>query len=90
MAQIFVSHSQRDEDLKNFFSNAFAPTNVRAIYEEFEKIIRGGVTSEQIARDIENSRAVFVILSQNVQNIPHTRDWVVWEAGVGKNRFIEL
>lgn len=88
MAQIFVSHSQKDKELKSFFSEAFATANVKAIYEEFEKILRGNVTSEQVSRDIENSRAVFVILSQNVQDLPHTRDWVIWETGVGKNRDI--
>lgn len=88
MAQIFVSHSSKDKDLRNFFSNAFTPTKVRGVFEEFEKIFTNKVTSEQISKDIENSKAVFVILSQNVQNIPHTRDWVVWEAGVGKNKDI--
>jgi len=29
-----------------------------------------------------------VLLSQNVQSIPHTRDWVVWESGVAKSRDI--
>jgi len=88
MAQIFVSHSGKDEDLKYFFSKAFIGTKVVAIYEEFEKILLGAKTSTQIATDIENSKAVFVILSQNVQNIPHTRDWVVWETGVAKNKDI--
>lgn len=82
MAHIFISHSGKDKDLRDFFSNAFAGTKVKAIFEEFEKILIGKVTSEQIARDIENSKAVFVILSQNVQDIPHTRDWVVCETGV--------
>ena len=88
MAQIFVSHSKDDKDLRDFFSNAFAGTKVKVIFEEFEKIFRDKVTSEQIAKDIENSKAVFVILSHNVQNIPHTRDWVVWETGVAKSRDI--
>lgn len=85
MAQIFISHSQRDEDLRNFFSNAFAGTKVKAIFEEFEKILRGRVTSEHVAKDIEDSKAIFVVLSQKVQDIPHTRDWVIWETGVAKS-----
>jgi len=88
MAQIFVSHSKKDKDLRDFFSNAFADTKVRAVFEEFEKILRGKVTSEQIVKDIENSNAVFIILGPNVQDIPHTRDWVVWETGVAKNKDI--
>lgn len=88
MAQIFVSHSQKDKDFRGIFSNAFAGTKVKAIFEEFEKIVGRVVTSVHIAKEIENSKAVFVILSQNVQDIPHTRDWVVWETGVAKNRDI--
>lgn len=88
MAQIFISHSKRDKDLRNFFSNAFAGTKVEAIFEEFEEILTGKITSDKIARDIENSKAIFVILSSNVENIPHTRDWVVWETGMAKNRDI--
>ena len=88
MAQIFVSHSGRDKDLVDFFSNIFAGTKVKGVFEEFEKILIGKITSSQVAVDIENSNAIFVILSQNVQNIPHTRDWVVWETGVAKNKDI--
>lgn len=88
MAQIFISHSSKDADFRNFFSNAFAGANVRAIYEEFEKIYTKKITSEQISKDIENSKAIFVILSQNVQDLPHTRDWVAWETGVAKNKDI--
>lgn len=90
MAQIFISHSQKDKNLRDFFSNAFAGTKVKAIFEEFEKILRGGITSVHIANDIKDSKAVFVISSQNVQGVPHTRDWVVWETGVATNRDIWL
>jgi hypothetical protein len=88
MAQIFISRSGRDKNLVDFFSNILAGTKVKGIFEEFEKILACKITSAQVASDIENSNAVFVILSQNVQNIPHTRDWVVWEAGVAKNKDI--
>ena len=88
MAQIFISHSKKDEDFVNFFSKAFEVTKVKPIFEEFEDILRGKTTSFEVIEDIEKSRAIFVILSQNVQNIPHTRDWVVWETGIAKNRDI--
>ncbi len=67
MAQIFISHSGKDKNLRDFFSNIFAGTKVKAIFEEFEKIPTGRVTSEKIIRDIEGSKAMFVILSQSVQ-----------------------
>jgi len=88
MSQIFISHSQKDQALKDFIANAFAITKVKAIFEEYEKIINGTVTADKIAEDIGNSQAVFVLLSDNIQNIPHTRDWVVWETGIAKNKDI--
>ncbi len=88
MAQIFVSHSKEDKELVLFFSQAFKGTNVNPIFEEFKQITSGTRTPPKVLRDIENSNAVFVILSHNVHRIPYTRDWVVWEAGVGKNRDI--
>jgi hypothetical protein len=88
MAQIFVSHSKEDRDLVNFFSRVFAITKVRAVLEEFEKILTCEITSAKVIQDIENSNAVFVILSKNVQGIPHTTNWVVWETGVAKNKDI--
>ncbi|HUU62720.1 MAG TPA: hypothetical protein VMX96_02200 [Dehalococcoidia bacterium] len=88
MAQIFIAHSRRDKDLRDFFSNVFGTTNVKPVFEEFEKILKGKRTSSEIEKDIQNSKAVFVVLSQNVQDIPCTRDWVVWETGVAKNKDI--
>ena len=65
---------------------AFIATNVKPVFEELEKITKGKITREEIGRDIDNSRAIFVILSQNVEKIPHTRDWVVCETGFAKNK----
>jgi hypothetical protein len=89
MAQIFVSHSRNDDDIVAFFAKAFAMTNVKAVYKEFEAI-KEKVTADIIQSDIEDSEAIFVLLSKNVEEIKHTRDWVVWEAGTGsaKNRDI--
>jgi len=88
MAQIFVSHSKLDSDLVNFFRDAFFNTGVKPVFEEFEGILTGAVTPLKVKGDIESSNALFVVLSQNVHEIPHTRDWVVWETGVGNNRDI--
>lgn len=84
MAEIFISHSQLDDDLKNFFAKVFSTTaNVKAIWEEYEKIINlEPITSEKIKEDIKRSNAVFIILSQNIENNQHTRGWINWESGV--------
>ncbi|MCC7017845.1 MAG: hypothetical protein IT564_11650 [Rhodospirillales bacterium] len=88
MAQIFVSHSARDRDLVDFFSRLAARSKVRFVFEELEKLLSGAVTAGKIRADIEASNAVFLLLSHNVQAIPHTRDWVIWESGVSHNKDI--
>ena len=37
MAEIFVSHSKRDEDVRNFLSNVFAGSKVAGKFVEFEE-----------------------------------------------------
>lgn len=49
MAQIFVSHSAKDKELVAFLSKAFASTPVRAIFEEFEAILKGPANAPRIA-----------------------------------------
>ncbi len=88
MAQIFISHSARDTALVDFFSRIGARSKVRLVFEEIEKLVTGSVNAPKIRADIEASNAVFLLLSRHVQSIPHTRDWIVWESGVGHNKDI--
>jgi hypothetical protein len=80
MAEIFISHSSKDKELKNFLSRAFASTQVRAIFEEFDAIKIGPPNAQRITGNIRQASAVFVLLGTNVDQ--HTRDWVLWESGV--------
>lgn len=80
MAEIFVSHSSKDGELKDVLARAFASTQVRGIFEEFEAIKTGPANAQRIIDHIRNASAVFVVLGRNVEK--HTRDWVVWESGV--------
>jgi hypothetical protein len=88
MATIFVSHSQKDKPTIHFFLEAFAGTKVKPHFEEFEKESPSGVTADKIEQDIKQSNAVFILLSENVEHLNHTRDWVNWECGVAKNKEI--
>jgi hypothetical protein len=81
VAQIFVSHSAKDTKQLAFLNRAFATTNVQAKHEEMEAMVTGKRTSQQIAFDIQASNAIFVILGPHVEQLKHTRDWVVWESG---------
>jgi hypothetical protein len=90
MAQIFISHSKKDKKIKGFFSDIFGGTNVRGVFEEFERIIKGEITREDIRRDIDQSRATFILLSENVEKTKHTRDWVLFESGASCNKDVWL
>jgi hypothetical protein len=88
MAQIFISHSQRDESIINFFLKAFAGTKVKPLFQEFEKEPPSGITAKEIEQNIEQSNAIFVLLSETVDTLKHTRDWVTWECGTARNKDI--
>ncbi len=70
------------------FLEAFAGTKVKPHLEELEKGLPKGKVADKIERDIQTSNAVFVLLSENVENLKQTRDWVAWECGVAKNKDI--
>lgn len=80
MSQIFISHSQRDEQAKNFFYRAFSGTAVRPIWMEYEGAPTNTI-DEEIERKIQASNAVFFLLSETVEHILFTRDWMLWENG---------
>ena len=86
MAQVFISHSQRDEEYVNFFARAFIGVNVEPKFKEIDAVLGDAVSADQIKRDIDTSKAVFVIASRNVDVLAHTRDWVVSEAARAGNR----
>ena len=88
MAQIFISHSQRDGQMVNFFLRAFAGTKVKPLFQELEKEPANGITEKEITRNIETSDAIFVLLSKTVESLAHTGYWVAWECGTAKNKDI--
>lgn len=87
MSQVFISHSRRDEQTKNFFYRAFSGTAVLPIWMEYEKPPTSSI-DEAIERKIQVSSAVFFLLSEAVERIPFTRDWVLWENGKITNKDI--
>ena len=83
MHQIFISHCQKDGDLKDFINRSFATTNISEVYEEYEQLMLGKISNEKVTSDIKESIAIFVLLSENVNNLSTTRDWVAFESGFG-------
>ncbi len=91
MARVFISHSEKDLELKNFIAGLFASSDVTAYFAEWEKVIdKNPVDGIKIENDIKQSDALFILLSQNVENLKHTRDWVQWETGIAKGAGKEI
>ncbi len=88
MAQIFISHSQKDKGFVHFLLEAFAGTKVKPFLEELEKEPPTGITAMGVEQNIQSSNAVIVLLSENVENLKNTRDWINWECGVARNKDI--
>ena len=78
--QIFVSHSQKDEDIRIYFDSIFARTGVKSICMEFEKM--RSPQWRDIKENVEYSDAVFLYLAPNVQGNIHTQNWIAFEVGL--------
>ena len=81
IGQIFISHSRKDKEIVNFFGTLFGSTRVKGVFKEIEGF-RSDEEFQEIQNDIQKSTAIFILLSENVQNLKHTRDWVVWESAI--------
>lgn len=61
MAQIFVSHSKDDKDIVDFFSKAVKGTKVKTIFEEFERIHTGEITTHKTSQDVKMNFSVMQV-----------------------------
>ena len=83
MAQIFVSHSRRDNELRPWFDTIFAgEPNVGAVRFEFEE--KTDYPIEYIRFLIKNSDALFILLSGEIvsSGTLHTGNWMCGEVGM--------
>ena len=81
IGQIFISHSKKDKEIVNFFGKILGSTRVKGVLKEIEGF-KSDEEFQEIQNDIQNSSAIFILLGENVQNLKHTRDWVVWESAI--------
>lgn len=80
MTTIFLSHSQRDAEIIQIFSNAFNDTKVVPILMEYEKFTNP--PWKEIKNRIQNSSALFVLLGPNIQYSEYTKHWIIYEIGI--------
>lgn len=82
MAQIFISHSKEDKSIKSFFEKIFVGTKVKAVFVEYESY--EPPPGPYIQKQINESRAMFVLLGQNVERLSHTKVWIGSETGIAQ------
>ena len=80
MNQVFISHSKRDKDIRQYFDTVFASTNVKAVRMEFEELRT--TPSMEIRNRINQSDALFVLLGPNLTFSQYTENWIGFEVGV--------
>ncbi|KKM20182.1 hypothetical protein LCGC14_1648040 [marine sediment metagenome] len=89
IGQIFISHSRKDKEIVNFFGTILGSTRVKGVFKEIEGF-KSEEEFQEIQKDIQNSSAIFILLGENVQNLYHTRDWVVWESAIASTSGTEI
>ena len=78
--QAFVSHSQKDKDIRQQFSEVFAVAGVKPFYMEFESTYPPSWS--QIKNEMSSSELVFLLLGPNIRSSIHTQNWVAFEVGL--------
>lgn len=86
MAQIFISHSRYDEDIRRYFDEIFAGTKVKAVRLEFESF--NYPASKFVIKQILKSDAFFVLLGPKISQKVATQSWVGFEMGAAAMRQI--
>ncbi len=74
---IFISHSKDDSGLVQLIDHNFRQIDIIPILEEYSP--ESDPPYAKIERDIMNSLAVFVFLTQNTKMTDYTQNWVTFE-----------
>jgi len=88
LKQIFVSHSSKDTRLINLITLSFKGRRIVPFFARRE--MAGENPVEKIIKAIDSSMALFLLMTENVVNDTHTRDWVVFEIGVAKAKNVPI
>lgn len=85
-AHIFISHSQRDDGLRDRFLCTFALAGIKGIAFEFDRksgrVPAKRTPADAIRQSVQSARALFLLITQNVVSRHHTNNWVAFELGL--------
>jgi len=91
MAIIFISHSKRDEQLVQNIQSVLLNVGHTPIIEEFiPESMKEPIPYEEIRKNVQQSDAVFLFLTDEVVRTEYTKNWVIEEDGVALNRHIPV
>lgn len=83
MANIFISHSRRDEDLVTAMAKILRNIGHDPIIEEFiPEEEKEPVPYEEIRKNVSVSNFVFLFLTDNIVATEYTHNWVAFEVGL--------
>lgn len=80
--QVFISHSKDDPNL-DFFHRVFSGLKTKAVWMEFEEI--KPPPHQTIKNFVNQSDALFVLLSEPLLRKLYTANWVSFEIGLAAN-----
>jgi len=91
MAIIFISHSKRDEQLVQNIQSVLLNVGHTPIIEEFiPESMKEPIPYEEIRKNVQQSDAVFLFLTDEVVRTEYTKNWVIEEDGVALDRHIPV
>lgn len=79
--QIFISHSRKDSEGRNFFQRLFSQSNTSGFW--YSERGFSPPHSERIINIMRNCSSLFVVMSPEMEN-SHTSAWISFEVGVAK------
>lgn len=88
---IFISHSKRDEQLVLNIRDLMVNLGHSPIIEEFiPEQMKLPIPHDEIRRNVGMSSAVFLFLTDEIVRTEYTRNWVIFEDGLARERLIPV
>src|SRR5579859_4218944 len=90
MRQIFIVHSSVDERFESFFSKIFLTMEVKTVWETYEGLMGGPAARERVQKGIQDSDALFFVLSTDGEFAARAKDWFPWAThlAMGKDLWV--
>lgn len=86
LANIFISHSKRDEQLVRNIQSVLINLKQTPIIEEFiPEESKEPIPYEEIRKNIKLSHSVFLFLTDEIVKTEYTKNWVIFEVGLASH-----